>query len=230
MKIRSAWALGLAGALGGWTLRALALTWRWNYVRRECFEEAAARGVIMPFWHNRIIGVCALPLFRGRRTVVMISRHADGELIARAAGVFGHDAVRGSSGAGKGGRAALEELIAAARGPTIVGLTPDGPRGPRFHLRTGLAQLAAATGWPVVPFYPAYARRRVFNSWDRFELPRLGTEITMFFGEPLLARPGEDEEALRLRLEAAMRALAREAEAKYGRVPPPPAEILNPKS
>jgi lysophospholipid acyltransferase (LPLAT)-like uncharacterized protein len=59
----------------------------------------------------------------------LISRHADGEVIARIVEGLGYRTVRGSTTRG-GVRAILETAQYVNEGIT-VGFTPDGPRGPR---------------------------------------------------------------------------------------------------
>jgi hypothetical protein len=79
----------------------------------------------------------------------LISRHRDGEIIARIVARFGHRAVRGSST--RGGASALRDLIRLGRAGADLVVTPDGPKGPRQEAKLGVIQLARATGLPIVP-------------------------------------------------------------------------------
>lgn len=205
--------LSLAGAA---VLKTLAATWRFRTLKDEIFREHQAQGgVILPFWHNRIIGACTTPFFRPYDTVVVVSRHFDGEIIARIQWKFGHRAVRGS--AGKGGSEALREMEDEVRKGAVVGITPDGPRGPRYTAKIGVAVLAERTGRPVIPFLTFYRSRWKFNSWDGFELPKPFTEVTLLFGGPVF--PTGDAERTRTAVETCMKEMVREGEAIYDREP-----------
>jgi lysophospholipid acyltransferase (LPLAT)-like uncharacterized protein len=124
--------------------------------------------VILAFWHNRQIGFLRLASLL-RPTSVLVSRHGDGEIITRIMARFGIGAVRGSST--RGGTAALRQMIAATR-QSHIAITPDGPVGPRYEVKDGIISLAALSGQPV--FWVSWSSDRVwiFNSWDRFMLPK----------------------------------------------------------
>jgi lysophospholipid acyltransferase (LPLAT)-like uncharacterized protein len=121
-------------------------------IRTEGAErvDALHRGgqpIILAFWHARQL---MIPLgYRGAGTHILISRHRDGEIIARIVARFGHRAVRGSST--RGGSEALRELIRLGRSGADLVVTPDGPKGPPQVAKPGIIQLARATGHPIVP-------------------------------------------------------------------------------
>lgn len=200
----------------GMLLKLLSLTYRFRYDGEERLHEHLSEGgVIFPFWHNRIVGLMVSPVFRKVRTVIIVSRHFDGELIVRIASFFGYEFVRGSTG--KSGGAGLRGLERAVTEGALAGLTPDGPRGPRYRAHAGVAQLANITRRPAI-HAAAFSRSRwKFNSWDRFELPKPFTEITVSFGEPVYWQG--DFETTRLEIEKQMREQIREGEALYGREP-----------
>src|ERR1700722_19977776 len=53
----------------------------------------------------------------------------------------------------------------------MVGITPDGPRGPRRVAARGIAQLAALAAVPVLPCAARTSRRIILNTWDRMAIP-----------------------------------------------------------
>lgn len=206
--------IALVVNLGTLLLRALSLTWRWRFPNRAIFDrEVAEGGVILPFWHNRILTACTAPIWREHETTVVVSQHTDGEIIARIQKRFGHGSVRGS--ATRGGREALDEMVACVQRGMVVGITPDGPRGPKYRAKHGVAALAERTGRPILPFIGAARSRTKAGSWDGFEIPAPFTECTLLFGGPV--RPCGDVERTRLAVESEMRRMVVEAEALYGR-------------
>lgn len=123
--------------------------------------------IILVFWHAQQL---MIPLgYRGAGTHILISRHRDGEVIARIIARFGHRSVRGSST--RGGAWALRELIRLGRSGADLVVTPDGPKGPRQVAKFGVIQLARATGMPIVPLAFSCSKknssRAGIGSWFR---------------------------------------------------------------
>jgi lysophospholipid acyltransferase (LPLAT)-like uncharacterized protein len=84
-------------------------------------------------------------------------------------------------------------------------MVPDGPRAPRRQAKPGVVQLARATGATVVPLALAAAPVRRLGSWDRMTVPMPFARVVLRAGVPV--EVGDDVEAARLRLEAALAAV-----------------------
>ena len=129
------------------------------------------RHAIFAFWHAQQLMM--LHGYRGVGTQMLISQHGDGEIIARIISRFGHQAVRGSST--RGGATALRTLIKVGRSGWDLGVTPDGPKGPRRVAKLGVVQLAKATGLPIVPMIFACSKKKSLRagiaSWSRTHSP-----------------------------------------------------------
>jgi lysophospholipid acyltransferase (LPLAT)-like uncharacterized protein len=167
---------------------AYALVWligptlRWTIELEEGVpnSDPAIPGIYV-FWHR-----CVLPVmfrYRGRKLAVMTSSSFDGEYIARIIEKFGFRAVRGSSTRG-GVRALLGMHKLIEQGQTVI-FTIDGPRGPRYVAKPGPVLLARNTGVPVRAFHVALERAWVFNSWDRFMLPKPFSRALLRVGSPI---------------------------------------------
>ena len=134
-------------------------------------------------------------------TGAMVSRSTDGEILIPSLRVRGVVPVRGSTGRGgedKGGAGALAALVRHGRGGAPVYLAIDGPRGPRNHVRRGIAQLAIALDAAILVAVALPSRRWILRrSWDRFQIPQPFSTIDVFFDRPTLPRDGVDAEALR---------------------------------
>ena len=145
---------------------------------------------IYAFWHENLL----LPAYHyGRARVhVLISQHADGQLIAETCRHLGFRAVRGSS-TRDSIKAVREMLHRAQRGHLAI--TPDGPRGPRRQVQMGLIYLAARTALPIVPAGFAFDRPWRARSWDRFALPRPWSRSSCVLGPAISvpSRPGREE-------------------------------------
>lgn len=179
----------LAATVGGVLVRALASTWRYHVVGGQEFEERTRHGGRIGFvlWHGEL-----LPLswyWRGRGVRVLISTHADGEIIARILQSVGYTAARGSTT--RDGTRGLRELIGALRDDKSVALTPDGPRGPRHSFASGILIAAQRTGTPLILGRAVIDRAWVLRSWDRFVIPKPFARIEVRHS-PLIHVTGDD--------------------------------------
>lgn len=173
------------------------------------------RPVIAAFWHQRLLMMPFLP-HRGR-VGMLISRHRDGELIARTVKLFGIDSIRGSTS--RGGLSALREMVRVFRRGSNLAITPDGPQGPRHIAQIGAVELARQTGAPILPVTYSASRRKVFDSWDRFILPLPFSRVAYLWAPPLLVpreAGKEDLEEMRLILQSRLRQITEEADRLFG--------------
>jgi len=204
--------LNVAPRLAATIIRLLYRLTRIEFIGEDHPRAFWQRGeaVILAFWHDQLL--LMVQGYRGPGARILISASKDGELIARTMEHFGQGAVRGSSN--RGGRQAFRELVELARQPYDLVFTPDGPKGPRHQVKQGVVQLARLSGRPVVPMAFAASRGHRFASWDRFLLPYPLGRGVYAFGPPMLFNKGEDPEAFRLRLQTALEANDRRAQAR----------------
>jgi len=201
--------LGLAPLLAKGVIDALALTQKSAILDEHAMAIwQQGRNVILVFWHDQLLMMGKG--YRGPGIKILISASKDGELIARTINRQGFGTIRGSST--RGGSAAFREMVAQAREPVDLGLTPDGPKGPRHEVKEGVAALARLTGRPVVPLAFVASRGHRFASWDRFLLPYPWAHTVFRYGEPMVWQAGEDAEVFRQRIQAGMDENLRQAE------------------
>lgn len=205
----------LAGSL---YIRLVRHTGRWRIEGGDIPESfhRAGKPFILSFWHGRLL---MMPYCwrRADLTVVLTSSHRDGRLISRTVKHFNIQAVEGS--ASKGGAQATRRLIRLLRDGGVVGITPDGPAGPRMRVGEGTIALARLSGAPILPATFAASRRRVMGSWDRFVLALPFSRGVFLWGDPIEVPKGADRqllEARRLELEQAMNALCERADEMVG--------------
>lgn len=150
-----------------WTLR-----YRYHHLGPDIRPQLARpdERYIYTFWHENML---LLAYHYGQPNVwILISHHADGQLITEITNRLGFRAVRGSST--RGGVAAVRGMVELGRSDHLA-ITPDGPRGPRRQVQPGLIYTAARTGLPIVLAGIAFRRCWRARSWDRFALPYPGT-------------------------------------------------------
>jgi lysophospholipid acyltransferase (LPLAT)-like uncharacterized protein len=194
-------------------LRLLSLTIRKKVLFPERADHFWARDqtIIFAFWHQRLLMMLFLP--HAGRVGMMVSRHRDGEFIARAVKLFGVESIRGSTT--RGGLSALRGMVRFYRTGGNLAITPDGPQGPRHVVQMGAVELARQTGAPILPVTYSASRKKVFGSWDHFILPLPFSRVVYLWGEPLWV-PRETEkkgmEEKRLLLEDRLRRITDEAD------------------
>ena len=209
-------------------IRGLARTIRWQIINPETADSVfrSEKPMIGAFWHNRIM--LMTEIWNSDRPFAMLqSKHPDGRLIARTIEHLGIRDIVGSGGKGKGGAQALRGMLRALQSGTSVGVTPDGPRGPRMRASGGVITLARMSGAPIYPVTWNVSRRRVLRSWDRFIFALPFSRGVYIWGEPIHVPRDADEaqmEALRLELERRLNQLCAEADAALGTDPIAPAD------
>lgn len=220
---------GVQRALASVAARHIGLvkaTTRWQTINGDVAAKAWAGDapVIVAFWHNRLM---LMPYCWPSEQPfhMLISSHADGQLIARTVAHFGIETIAGSSR--RGGSEALRNLVRKIKAGESVGITPDGPRGPRMRARDGALVLARLTGAPILPAAAAVSRRAVLRTWDRLVVPLPFSRGAMVWGTPIvIPRDADDADLERYRreLESELTRVTDAADAAVGVAPTAPAE------
>ena len=195
-------------------IRFVYATGRWDTIGGDVTAAAwnENRPFILAFWHGRIL---MMPKIWRKNVPIhmLISQHRDGQLIARTVGHFGISWLAGSST--RGGSAALRSMLKLLKAGQCVGITPDGPRGPRMRATLGIVNAARLSGCPIIPATFGVARRKVLRSWDRFIVALPFSRGVYVVGQPIIVPRDADDaqlEQIRLAVEAEMNAISRQAD------------------
>ncbi len=142
--------------------------------------------VIIAMWHGKMFtAVYFFPKKLRKKMYPLVSQSKDGELIAYILKKQGFKTeIRGSSS--RGGLKALSTMVKKLNEGSIVLITPDGPRGPRRELKDGIILVAQKTNSPIVGMSFIAEKVKVFNSWDKFELPLPFSKIKIVFSKPYI--------------------------------------------
>lgn len=170
--------------LGIWALGTLIRIWSRTVRLRiaETDRRALARRdvpVAMVLWHNRLF--MAAEFVRrvrgGQPFHGIISASKDGAWLVGFFEMMGIKAVRGSSS--WGAREAVSAMIDTARAGHDLGITPDGPRGPRYEFKPGALIIARRAKIPILLIGMEYTQVKQLRSWDRFILPLPFSRVTV---------------------------------------------------
>ncbi|WP_419903636.1 lysophospholipid acyltransferase family protein [Kiloniella sp.] len=183
--------------------------------RRYLEQES---NIIGCFWHARMIMMFHAWKHSDRSKFhMLISAHRDGRVIAKSIENLGFKTVEGSSR--RGGASALVTLKRTLDKGGAIGVTPDGPKGPRMRAKTGAIKAAQMTGRPILPVTGGVSNRKVFNSWDRFFLPLPFSRGIILWGTPIIVERDASKEELELyreQLENQLNELTAEADLTFG--------------
>jgi lysophospholipid acyltransferase (LPLAT)-like uncharacterized protein len=155
--------------LGSLLIRLIYLT---NKKEFHAPENLGDETFIMACWHGELLMIpYAYTKYRKNPHVkLLISEHFDGNIIAKTLGFFGFDTIRGSST--RGGSKALIQSMKELKNGYDLGITPDGPKGPRHEVADGIIVMAQKTKTKIVLVEIQATKYWKLSSWDAFIIPK----------------------------------------------------------
>jgi hypothetical protein len=111
---------------------------------------------------------------------MMISGHFDGQLIAKTIGYLSFESIFSDK---KKPTQLIFQALRAIKNGYDIGITPDGPRGPRHEVSEGIILLAQKMKAPIVFFQCVPTRYRQVKSWDKFVVPKLFGTLDFYASE-----------------------------------------------
>ena len=184
------------------TIRILSATIRYELTDEEgLLDQEDPQPCIFAFWHNRILMMPPIyqRYWKHRPLVVMISRSRDGAMISETAARFGIESARGSS-SGKGVAALIKLTKDLVNKGKDVGVTPDGPRGPRYSVQEGIVHLAKTSQLPVIPVTYHLEDKWEVRSWDRFQIAKPFTRCRIRIGKGISSDTDDLADEIKLAL------------------------------
>ncbi len=181
-KILRALALWVVPPVGALLIR---LIYHTNRKRFHLPETVPSEPVIFAFWHSDLLLQPYL-YYRFRQVPkanVLISEHFDGQIIARIMTFFGLGTIHGSTTRG-GAKVLIQGLKSLSEGYDI-GITPDGPKGPRYEVSDGVVVMAQKRHAKVIVYHCVPSRYWQLPSWDRFVIPKPFGRLDFYASEPI---------------------------------------------
>lgn len=199
--LRSVFAQNTVAFIVSLYIKLVFLTSRWEFKNREIVDRYVAQNkpFIVSFWHGHLLMLaCAL---QWKLSVYMlISNHRDGKIISQTMKHFGIQTIAGSTN--KQGFEAARQILQALKQNAIIGITPDGPRGPREQVSNGVLQIARLAQVDILPLAYSCKPMKRLNSWDHFRFAKPFCKGVFVIGTPVA--PSKDLDQLRESLQHAM--------------------------
>ena len=209
------------GAIGAWYLRSVWSTSRVTIEPADIYDRVEMP-LIIAMWHGQHL---LAPFIRNpenarHRAKVLISRHRDGEINARAAERLGIGTIRGSGSHNgefhrKGGPAAFKEMLDALKEGYSIAMTADVPKVARVA-GMGIVKLAQHSGRAIYPVAIASSRRIELDNWDRTAVNLPFSRVALVTREGIAVPQDADDAALENTRQLVERELNRLTARAYG--------------
>jgi lysophospholipid acyltransferase (LPLAT)-like uncharacterized protein len=195
-------------------IRFVNLTSSWSVVGgdipRRFWDEDKI--FLLCFWHGRLM---MMPYCwdMSKPIHMMTSMHRDGRILSDIVAQLGIKTILGSTS--RGGAAALRAMVKTVKAGEYVGLTPDGPRGPRMRAHEGIVMIARLANVPIIPISYASSSAKIFSSWDHFVAALPFGRGVFVWGEPIHVPHTTDKielEKSRQTIEDSLNAVSAEAD------------------
>jgi len=149
-------------------LRIVKFTTFWNVINKGDKENAN----LFIVWHNRTL-ICLLGIDKivgNNKVNSIVSPSKDGNFLSDLMASFGHKVILSSKESGTGTKGLRIAIDLLNQGKQVV-ITPDGSRGPRYHLKKGTGFLLKKSASRYYIFSLNFKRRILMNSWDKMIIP-----------------------------------------------------------
>jgi hypothetical protein len=167
--------------------RMVLSTCKWEVKGLDTFCEFAAKEkCILMLWHNRL-AITSFILYRYAKHfsyAALVSNSRDGELIDSLVRSYRNGTTIKVPHNSR--HEALRMLIRhMQKKKDVIIITPDGPRGPRYEVKPGIALAALSTGAYVFPFTWQADKFWELKTWDKLRLPKPFSKIKVVFAPPV---------------------------------------------
>ena len=170
--------------IGAKYIKFVSFTTKWSFINKKYVENLWKKNesFILCFWHGRLL---MMPLSWNikKKINVLISAHSDGQLLSKTVKYFDIKTIIGSSS--KGGSEAIRNIIKSLKSGISIGMTPDGPRGPRMKINSAIIKIASLTGNKIIPLSYSVKKKFFLNSWDKFLVALPFGKGCFIWGKPI---------------------------------------------
>ena len=149
---------------------------------RDLVKQGSEKGgYLLACWHETVLTVSQHQ--KGIPFCALCSLSSIGQAVAYMMRQMGFHPISGSRT--RGGKEARDEILEFLDKGVPTAITVDGSKGPRRYVKPGIIDLAKKGGVQILPVFTLPDRKWIFNSWDRFRLPKPFAKVIIVYGEPI---------------------------------------------
>ena len=136
---------------------------------------------ILAFWHSQLMTVSFSWKFK-KRINILASGHSDGRFGAIVGSYFKLNNIP-TSDINK--KVSLIRIFKILKTNNYIGITPDGPRGPKEKVSEGIIKIAKISKIPIIPIGFWSSRNFNLRSWDSFLITKPFSKCSFVWGDAI---------------------------------------------
>ena len=137
---------------------------------------------ILAFWHSQLMMISFC--WKSKTKInILASGHSDGRFGAIVGNYFKLNNIQTSSTKKS---ISLKPVFKLLKNSNCIGITPDGPRGPKEKVSRGIIKVAKTTQVPMIPVGFAASKVKQLKSWDSFLITQPFSKCAFVWGESML--------------------------------------------
>jgi len=136
---------------------------------------------ILAFWHSQLMMI-GFAWKKNKKINILASGHSDGRFGAIVGRYFNLNNIQTSK---KNQNIFLRTVFKLLNDNNYVGITPDGPRGPKEIASEGIIRIAKTSKIPIIPLGFWSSKNFMLKSWDSFLITLPFSKCSFVWNEPL---------------------------------------------
>ena len=136
---------------------------------------------ILALWHNQLMMINSSWKIK-KKINILASGHSDGRFGAIVGKYFKLNNVQTSN---SNSNISLRPIFKFIHSKEYIGITPDGPRGPKEKVSEGIIKIAKASQVPIIPIGFWSSKNFSLDSWDSFLITLPFSKCSFVWGEAI---------------------------------------------
>ena len=147
---------------------------------------------ILAFWHNQLMMI-SFGWKSKQKINILASGHSDGRFGAIVGNYLNLNNIQTSLNSKN---LSMRPIFKLLKENKYIGITPDGPRGPKEKVSSGIIKIASATQVPIVALGFASTRNKKLKSWDSFLITYPFSKCSFYWSDPIIIPKNLKEEEI----------------------------------
>ena len=136
---------------------------------------------ILAFWHSQLMMI-GFSWKKNKNVNILASGHSDGRFGAIVGKYFNLNNIQTSE---KNKSVSLRSIFKLLNDNNYIGITPDGPRGPKEIVSEGIIKIAKTSKVPIIPIGFWSSKNFKLKSWDSFLITLPFSKCSFVWNKPL---------------------------------------------